>query len=279
MSLRTSQNGLRIIKAFEGQRLTGYLDPVGIPTIGYGHTEMAGGPITYTDGVTTEKVRVGARISLAEANRLKKRDVDLFEDALDPMLRGVTVAPHEWDALVSLMFNIGPRALARSTVLRRLKAGDRLGAANAFLMWNKAGGRVFAGLDRRRRSERALFLGNIRTALEIAGLEPDGRDEAGTPRGVREVRNAAPLATSRTAGGAGAGAVGGAGVTADAFVKIQGELEKAEPHISAGTWFGLALGLVILAGSGLALYARWDDAGRPVPGWLARMLPKRWRRA
>jgi lysozyme len=261
MTLRTSQNGIQIIKAFEGNRLTGYLDPVGIPTIGYGHTERAGGTITYTDGVTTSKVRVGKRIAQAEADRVKARDVDLFENALEPMLAGVAVKQHEWDALVSLMFNIGPGALAKSSVLRRLKAGDHLGAADAFLMWNKAGGRVFPGLARRRRAERALFLGNVKTAMDVAGAEPHG---ATSPSAVAEVRNASPIAKSRTITG---GALTGFGGVALITQEARTALSDAKPNIEDGGLIGIALGAVILIGAGLALYARWDDAGRPRPSW------------
>jgi hypothetical protein len=86
-----------------------------------------------------------------------------------------------------------------------------------------------------------------------------------------------PLARSRTAGGAGlAGAGGAAIVLNEAVVK---PLQDSQEAWSGGTLIGVVLGLVILAGGALALYARWDDAGRPVPGWLARVLPKRWRRA
>lgn len=165
--MKTSATGRALIAAFEAEKLTGYLDAVNVPTIGYGHTEMAGGLINYLDGETTSKVRVGGKITSDEADRLLEADLRKFEA---PVARALTRKPsqEQFDALVSLAFNIGAGAAAKSSVVRRFNAGDDIGAANAFLMWNKAGGKVLRGLTRRREAERSLFLGRIAEASKFA---------------------------------------------------------------------------------------------------------------
>lgn len=166
--METGETGLALVRAFEGLRLVGYLDAVRIPTIGWGHTEMAGGNIYYKDGTVTPRVIVGGRISEEEAKRLKAADMSLFA-------RGVAKAltrparQYQFDAMVSLAFNIGVVAFAKSSVCRKFNAGDMIGAANAFLLWNKAGGRVLKGLTRRREAERALFLEDVALASKYAG--------------------------------------------------------------------------------------------------------------
>ena len=179
--MKTSDTGLAFIRAFEGKRLVGYLDAVKIPTIGWGHTEMAGGVVTYGNGEKTSKVLVGQAISEAEAKRLHAADMMQFETGVLKLLKR-SPRQHEFDAMTSLAFNIGVGAFGKSSVLRKFNAGDKQGAANAFLMWNKAGGKVLAGLTRRREGERALFLGDVVQAERFAqihlpryqvGINPD----------------------------------------------------------------------------------------------------------
>jgi len=132
-------------KVFEGGKLTAieaYQDMVGVWTIGYGHTRTAG---------------PGQRISLAQATNLLRSDIATFEKSVSQAVR-VPLTANQFAALVSFTYNVGSGALNSSTLLRRLNAGDTFGAANEFLRWNRAGGRVLAGLTRRRREERALFL-------------------------------------------------------------------------------------------------------------------------
>jgi lysozyme len=85
-------------------------------------------------------------------------DLHLFEAVVEHGVK-VALSQDEFDALVSLCYNIGPRAFLGSTVLKRLNADDRTGAANAMLMWDKAHHHVMAGLHHRREEERAEFLG------------------------------------------------------------------------------------------------------------------------
>jgi lysozyme len=115
--------------------------------VGFGHTSAAGAP----------KVTKGMRITAEEASDILVKDLVKYEMAVK---KALTRAPNEnqFAAMVSLCYNIGPGAFARSSVARLFNAGDVSGAADAFGRWNKAGGKVLNGLVRRRADERALFL-------------------------------------------------------------------------------------------------------------------------
>lgn len=136
----------------EGRRLEAYRDSVGIWTIGVGHTAAAGPPVP----------RAGLRITAAECDALFERDVGRFVRTVAQALPG-PLPQNAFDALVSLSFNIGPAAFLRSTVLRRLRAGDREGAADAMLMWNRP-----AVLIPRRQAEFDQFRIPYETALPRA---------------------------------------------------------------------------------------------------------------
>jgi len=140
--------GLALIKSFEAFRADAYLDPVGVPTIGYGTTSNAG------IGVT---VRLGMRITEAQAQAYLAAALDKFAAHIGPKITA-PINENEWAAFLSLAYNIGPGAFGKSSALRKFNEGDKEGAANAILLWNKAGGKVLKGLIRRREAERALFL-------------------------------------------------------------------------------------------------------------------------
>ena len=141
------QNCVDLVKRFESCRLSAYLDPVGIPTIGYGHTA---------------NVHLGQSIDLEQADAFLEVDLADAADRVE-FSSGLTIVPnqHQFDALVSFEFNTG--GLKGSTLVKRWNSGDILGAADQFLVWNKAhvNGQlvVLSGLTARRNAERALFLG------------------------------------------------------------------------------------------------------------------------
>lgn len=147
LNMRTSQAGLDVIKAFEGFRARSELLPNGRWIIGYGHVRRA---------------KKGVRVNESEAEAI------LREYDLPPVERFVmrcVLAPmtqNEFDALVSLAFNIGPKAFASSDVVASMNGGNRLEAAQAFDSWRQAkiGGRIqiVDALVRRRAAEKALFL-------------------------------------------------------------------------------------------------------------------------
>lgn len=142
----TSAAGRKLITSFEGTRLAAYPDPAtgGDPwTIGVGHT----GP----------EVRKGLTITLAQADELLESDLRRFEAAVNRLAPKTTQA--QFDALVSFAFNVGDAALAKSTLLKKHNAGDLDGAAAQFALWNKANGKVMAGLTRRRAAEARMYQG------------------------------------------------------------------------------------------------------------------------
>ncbi|MEO1067658.1 MAG: lysozyme [Cyanobacteria bacterium J06638_6] len=139
--------GLALIKEFEGLRTTAYRDPVGIWTIGYGHTSMAGPPPVY-EGMT---------ITAAEAEAILQQDLDVFEQGVSDALT-ITTNENQFSAMVSFSFNVGLGAYRNSTLLRKHNAGDFAGAANEFLRWIYADGQILPGLVRRREAERSLYL-------------------------------------------------------------------------------------------------------------------------
>ena len=139
---------LDLIKEFEGLRLTAYRDAVGVWTIGYGTTAAAGLGVTPKAGMT---------ITEAEAEALLLKGLEKFAGSIRPKITA-PINDNEFGAFLSLAYNIGPGAFSKSSALKKFNAGDKAGAANAILLWNKAGGKVLAGLTRRRGRERELFL-------------------------------------------------------------------------------------------------------------------------
>lgn len=148
--MQTSPNGIVLIKKFEGCRLTAYPDPGtgSAPwTIGYGWTHQVDG----------KPVRPGMTIDQATADRLLKTGLVSYENDVLKLVR-VKLTQGQFDALVSFAYNVGSRALSTSTLLKKLNVGDIKGAADEFLRWNKAGGKVMPGLTNRRKAERDVFL-------------------------------------------------------------------------------------------------------------------------
>ncbi|WP_314140065.1 lysozyme [Buttiauxella noackiae] len=145
--MQISNNGINLIKQFEGCKLTAYQDSVGVWTIGYGWTR----PV---DGIP---VRVGMIIKQEVAERLLKTGLVSYESDVSRLVK-VSLTQGQFDALVSFTYNLGARSLSTSTLLRKLNAGDYAGAADEFTRWNKAGGKELAGLTRRREAEKSLFL-------------------------------------------------------------------------------------------------------------------------
>lgn len=135
---------LPLIKHFEGCRLTGYLDSVGVPTAGWGTT----GP-DVTEGMCVTQQWAD--------DRLEQRVVEL-EGQIDRRLGDAVVADNVMGALVSFAYNLGINALLGSTLWKKVLMNDMIGAADAFLNWNHAGGKVLAGLTARRVAERQCFL-------------------------------------------------------------------------------------------------------------------------
>jgi lysozyme len=142
--MKTSEVGVNMIKHFESCKLESYIDAVGVLTIGYGHTGA--------------DVRPKQHITPTEAERILRDDLSRFERSVERSLtRVVNVA--QFDACVSLAFNIGAGAFGSSTLLKKINANDMGGASNQFLVWVRGGGKTLPGLVIRRMAERLCFLG------------------------------------------------------------------------------------------------------------------------
>lgn len=137
---------LALIKSFEGWRDTAYKDAVGVWTIGFGHTSMAGPP----------EVKPGMKINKAEGEAILARDLVKYENAIRNYVR-VPLNENQFGALVSWCYNVGPGNVAKSTLVKRLNAGQYDAVPAELLKWNKAGGKVLKGLTRRREAEAVLF--------------------------------------------------------------------------------------------------------------------------
>ena len=134
-------------EGFEGFSATPYQDPVGVWTIGYGSTrDIGGNPVS---GATLAVTAEGAR-------QLLLRDMRSAMQAVEGDVK-VPLSTDEEAALIDFTYNLGAGALRASTLLRLLNAGDYAGAAGQFDLWDHAGGRVLAGLLRRRAAEKAMF--------------------------------------------------------------------------------------------------------------------------
>jgi len=140
--MKTSAKGVKLICEFEGFRSKAYLDPIGIPTIGYG----------FIEGVS-----LGDTITQYEAQQRMARELIKYERGVIKACRTLP-NQNQFDALVCFAFNVGVAGMLGSSVIKAYNRGDNQAAARAFGLWNKAGGKVFAGLTRRRAAESALFL-------------------------------------------------------------------------------------------------------------------------
>jgi len=154
---------IALIKEFEGLRLEAYKCPAGVWTIGYGTTAGAGVGI---------KPEAGMVITEAEAEWYLEQAVAKFAAGVEAVITA-PVNANEFGALVSLAYNIGQGAFKRSSCLKWLNAGDKAKAAAAIKLWNKAGGKVLAGLVRRREAEVALFWTPVPVQPPVA---PQGRN-------------------------------------------------------------------------------------------------------
>ena len=259
--MRLNIAGLSLIKAFEGLELSTYKDPIGIFTIGYGHT----GP----------DVQPGMAISERDAEALLKNDVDRFESAVASLIK-VPVNENEFSALVSLAFNIGVQRFKESTALRRLNKGDRLGAAEALEWFNK--GRIngklttLPGLTRRRAAERALFL---MTPPDIQPAPPSKlplAENARIPPSTEQSPRRERLTDSRTLQGAGiAGAGGGAASVTTAVEKGAETAEASNEGLSpqmqriyeliqaVPDWVYWSATALVIFGVLIILWSRLDD--------------------
>ena len=142
-----SDKGVSLIKEFEGFRSEAYQDVVGIWTIGYGTTKIEGKPI-----------QPGTKCTEDQALLWLREEVEKIAEPFIDKLVKVTLTQNQRDALISFIYNVGSGNFSKSTLLKLLNDGMYTAAAEQFLRWNKAGGKEFPGLTRRRKAEKDLFL-------------------------------------------------------------------------------------------------------------------------
>lgn len=142
--MRTSANGVELIKHFEGVELEVYVCSAGKRTIGVGHVILPG-----------EDYK---KISEAQALEILSRDLAKFETMVQSMVTA-PLTQNQFDALVSFCFNLGPANLKNSTLLKKVNAEDYEGAAKEFGKWVFAAGKKLKGLEKRREAESKLFKG------------------------------------------------------------------------------------------------------------------------
>ena len=144
--MRASLKGVELIKHFEGCRLDAYLCPASVWTIGYGHTGKV-------DGKT---IQAGMKIPQNKATELLREDMAEFEKHVLHLI-DVPLTQNQFDALVSFSFNVGAGALKNSTLRKLLNQGKYKEVPAQLGRWNKAKGKVLAGLTRRRKAEGVLW--------------------------------------------------------------------------------------------------------------------------
>ena len=166
--VKLSKVGADLMHKYEGYRNRPYLCPAHIWTIGYGH-------VLYQEQIRLPMMRTKDDIPMIrkemplkpedsrvwtkkETDDLFAADVASFERAVLRLVPGVIGRQGAFDALVSFAFNVGAGHLQRSTIRIKANRGEWEAAADGFLLWNKGGGKVLPGLDKRRKDERALFL-------------------------------------------------------------------------------------------------------------------------
>ena len=140
--MQIGQEGLNLIKHFEGCELQAYKCPAGVWTIGYGHIK----------GVSE-----GMTITQDEAEQMLIDEMAEYEGYVNKLVT-VELNQNQFDAMVSWVYNLGGGNLSASTLLKVLNAGDYAGVPAQMMRWNKAGGKVLEGLTRRRQAEADLFV-------------------------------------------------------------------------------------------------------------------------
>jgi lysozyme len=167
--VKLGKAGEDLMHKYEGFRSRPYLCPAHIWTIGYGHVlyqEQIRLPVVRVEGKATPMIRKEMPLkpednrvwTKTEIDELFRTDVGTFERGVLRLVPGVVGRQGSFDALVSISFNFGLGNLQRSTIRMRANRGDWSGAADAFRVWTKGGGKVLPGLVKRREAEIALFL-------------------------------------------------------------------------------------------------------------------------
>jgi lysozyme len=227
--MQVNENGLTLIRKFEGFRARAYRDAVGVWTIGYGHTSRAGPP----------QVKAGLVVTRARAAQILAKDVAMFAEGVAGLVTAV-LNDNQFSALVSFAYNVGLGNFRKSSVLSAVNREDFEAVPRRLALWSRAGGRVLPGLVRRRAAEAALF------ATEVDSPE-GGLVEVLKPivESTVEVAKGKPLNKSRTAWSAG-------------FAGVLGAIQSFWLAHQQAIFF--LLGLMLLAAALFIIYERHKKA-------------------
>jgi lysozyme len=212
--MKINQAAIDLIKEYEGFEAKAYKCPAGVWTIGYGTTAAAG------VGIAPE---AGMVIGQSEAEGYLHAALDKFSSQIALAIKA-PINENEFGAFLSLAYNIGATAFKKSSALRHFNAGDKGAAADAIMLWNKARGKVLAGLVRRRTAERALFLthvgGTLPKQVKDTNITPDAPRER-TAQSTTMQASAVQIVSGAGAGVAAIGALDGtAQIVALAFAGV-----------------------------------------------------------
>ena len=226
--MKTSSKGIALITEFEGFREKAYQDVVGIWTIGYGFT------VGVQPGDTITKAQAKARLA---------RELESYEAAVT---RACTNEPNqnEFDALVCFAFNVGVSGMAKSSVIKAHNRGDHQAAARAFSLWNKAGGKVWPGLTRRRAAEAALYL---------TPMPDDVSDPVEGPALDMPQRVDSESSLSRSP------IVAGSGIAAGATAAAEVARSVSDVREALGDWLPWVLVAIAVGAAGWAIWSRMQQ--------------------
>jgi lysozyme len=227
---RISENGLSIVKKWEGFSAKAYKDLVGVWTIGYGNTDP-------------RHAFEGNVISRDFAEQLLIQHIAQDEIACRQLIK-VPLSQPQWDAVVSLCYNIGTGAFARSTLLRKMNQSDFTGAYSEFPRWNRAGGKVVQGLVNRRKAEAELFLtGTTYTKDEKFDAEESKPYKSSEPTSGL-VADAVPDPQANTKQGV---AIAGSGAALTQVAQLEAVKESLAPVATLNEWLSLLfIGVTLL---------------------------------
>ena len=247
--MKTSKRGIALIQEFEGYSSTAYQDPIGIWTIGYGFIEG---------------VKKGDRITKEQATERLKRELVKYEQAV-VNAAGLNLNQNEFDALVCFAFNIGTEGMKKSSVIKAHRRGDKQAAARAFALWNKAGGKVWPGLTRRRAAEATLYMepmpDDVSDPVSGPRYAMPQKVEAESSMGNSTINRAATII-------GGTSILTGASELTDALQTVSVAADSvAHAKDSALNLGPLLVPILLFAVAGLAGYIVWQRMKQRREGW------------
>lgn len=226
--MKTSKRGIELLIRFEGYRANAYLDPIGIPTIGFG----------FVKGV-----KMGDTMTLYDAKERLKRELVEYEQGV---LSSMTRAPNQnqFDACVVFAFNVGVAGFKKSSVLKAHNRGDEQAAARAFALWNRAGGKTWPGLTRRRAAEAALY------------LEPTELEHVEQPEMPQQIEPETPMTASSINR---ASVVAGGTATFAAVTQTLQAVNQVKAEVDTmGNWLVPALLVAVVGLCAFVIWQRFD---------------------